>query len=128
VNLTYLGNKGTHLFRSINLNQTEIDPDPAAFSIPPAVDPVTGLPRFGDAGRNTIVGPGLNNIDGSLRKMFLVKSERDQLVVRMDVFNVMNDPNGANPDTNISDVNIVGSINAVNKNMRQAQFAAEFRF
>ena len=25
VNLTYLGNKGTHLFRSINLNQTELD-------------------------------------------------------------------------------------------------------
>jgi hypothetical protein len=63
--------------------------NPAAFAIPPAVDPVTGLPRFGDAGRNTIVGPSLNNIDGSLT---------------------------------------VGSINAVNKNMRQAQFAAEFRF
>jgi hypothetical protein len=102
--------------------------NPAGFAVPPAGDPVTGLPRFGDAGRNTVVGPGLNNVDGSLSKIFPLKSERKQLVVRMDVFNVMNHPNWANPDLNISDANTVASISAVNKNMRQAQFAVEFRF
>jgi hypothetical protein len=102
--------------------------NPAAFAVPPTVDPITGLPRFGDTGRNTVIGPGLANVDGSLSKSFPVRGDRRQLVFRMDMFNVMNHANWANPDLNISNVNTVATISAVNKNMRQAQFAAEFRF
>jgi len=101
--------------------------NPAAFSIPPAVDPITGKPRFGNAGRNIVMGPGLFNMDGSLSRTFPV-AERKQLVFRMDVFNAINHPNWANPDMNISNVNTVATISAINGNMRQAQFAAEFRF
>ena len=49
--------------------------NPAAFAEVPALDPVTGLPRFGNAGRNILVGPGLNNLDASLAKSFPVWKE-----------------------------------------------------
>jgi hypothetical protein len=102
--------------------------NPAAFSIPPATDPVTGLPRYGDAGRNIVSGPGLNNCDGSLSKIFPVGGERRRIVVRMDMFDIMNHPNWANPDMNISNVNTVANISNINGTMRQAQFALEFQF
>lgn len=102
--------------------------NPAAFAVPPAIDPVTGHPRFGDAGRNIVLGPGAFNIDGSLSRVFPIAGERRQIVIRMDVFNALNHPNWANPDMNISNVNTVGSISAINGNMRQAQFAVEFIF
>jgi hypothetical protein len=44
------------------------------------------------------------------------------------VFNLLNHPNWANPDTNISSVNTVATISDINGSMRQAQFALEFRF
>jgi hypothetical protein len=102
--------------------------NPAAFAIPPATDSVTGLPRYGNAGRNIVMGPGLNNCDGSLSKIFPVRGERRRIVVRMDMFNIMNHPNWANPDMNISNVNTVTSISNINGTMRQAQFAVEFQF
>jgi hypothetical protein len=91
------------------------------------VDPVTGLPRFGNAGRNIVIGPGLFNTDMSLSKTFPA-GERRQFIVRMDVFNVTNHPNWVNLDMNITDVNTVATINAINGNVRLAQFAGEFRF
>jgi hypothetical protein len=116
---------------SPNLPRDERTPErwfnPAAFSIPPAVDPVTGLPGFGNAGRNIIVGPGLFDTDLSVSKMFPV-GERKQIIARLDMFNATNHPNWANPVTNISSVNTVATISAINGNMRLAQFAGEFRF
>src|SRR5262249_49922286 len=57
-----------------NLPAGERRPDrwfnPAAFAIVPAVDPVTGLPRYGNSGRNTVLGPGLNMLDANLAKVF----------------------------------------------------------
>ena len=48
---------------SPNLPADQRSPDrwlnAAAFAIVPATDPTTGLPRFGNAGRNTIIGPCL---------------------------------------------------------------------
>jgi hypothetical protein len=101
--------------------------NPAAFAIPPAIDPVTGLVRFGNAGRNIIAGPGRNTWNGSLAKTFRIR-ESKQIAVRLDVFNLLNHPNWANPDTNISNVNTVATISDINGTMRQAQFALEFRF
>jgi hypothetical protein len=91
------------------------------------VDPVTGLPGFGNAGRNIIVGPGLFDTDLSVSKMFPV-GERKQIIARLDMFNATNHPNWANPVTNISSVNTVATISAINGNTRLAQFAGEFRF
>jgi hypothetical protein len=102
--------------------------NPAAFAVPPTVDPVTGVPRFGNAGRNIIVGPGINKLDGNLSKSFPVGRESRRINFRLDMFNVMNHPNWGNPNTNISNVNTVAVISGTNGSMRQAQFALEFQF
>jgi len=99
----------------------------AAFAIPPAADPVTGLVRFGNAGRNIITGPRRNTWNGSLAKTLRIR-ESKQMAFRLDVFNPLNHPNWANPDTNISNVNTVATISDINGSMRQGQFALEFRF
>jgi hypothetical protein len=53
---------------------------------------------FGNLGRNTIVGPGLFNVDASVVKSFPVWKERTRLQFRGEVFNVMNRPNFGNPN------------------------------
>lgn len=102
--------------------------NPAAFREVPAVDPVTGLPRFGNAGRNILVGPGLNLVDASLAKSFPVWKESQRLTFRLELFNAFNHPNYDYPDSNISNTNTVATINRVAKPARQAQFALRFDF
>jgi hypothetical protein len=102
--------------------------NPAAFAIPPTLDPETGMRRYGNAGRNIIVGPGLNRLDGSLNKSFKIGTESKRVAFRLDMFNIANHPNWGNPATNISSVNTVGTIGSVNGSMRQAQFALDFQF
>jgi hypothetical protein len=102
--------------------------NPAAFSVPPLIDPVTKQPRFGDAGRNIIFGPGINRVDGSMSKSFPLRKESKRLVFRLDMFNVMNHPNWGNPATNISSTNNVGVISSTNGSMRQSQFSLEFQY
>jgi Carboxypeptidase regulatory-like domain/TonB-dependent Receptor Plug Domain len=99
----------------------------ASFSVPPLLDPATGLPSFGNAPRNTIIGPGIDTVDLNMRKSFALGETR-HLSVEADLFNALNHPNWGTPDTNISDTNTVGSITAVSKPMREAQFAARFEF
>lgn len=102
--------------------------NPDAFTEPPSLDPSTGLPRFGNAGRNTIIGPGTNVADMSLRKAFFLKSETRRLSTEMSLFNVFNHPNWGDPDTNISNANTVGVVNTISKPMRIAQFAVRLDF
>ena len=103
--------------------------NPDAFQLSPIIDPDTGLPRFGNAGRNTIIGPGLNSVDMSLRKAFRFGKDKGRLSVEMSLFNVFNHPNWANPDTNISNTNTVGHvINGLTKDQRCAQFVARYDF
>lgn len=101
--------------------------NPKAFSIPPQIDPEIGKTRFGNAGRNIVAGPGMNLCDASLSKSFRA-GERRSVILRMDMFNVLNHANWANPDMNISNVNTVGVISAINGTMRQAQFAVQYQF
>ena len=100
----------------------------AAFTAPALLDPANGLPSFGNAPRNTIVGPGVDTTDFSLRKSFALGGESRHLSVEASLFNAFNHPNWGTPDTNISNTNTVGSITAISKPMRQAQFAARFDF
>lgn len=99
----------------------------SAFAEVPAVDPATGRPRFGNAGRNTILGPGVNVMDSSLAKMFRLR-EGHAFTFRMEFFNTLNHPNYGAPDINISNVNTVSSINRVLRAMRQTQFALRYDF
>jgi len=102
--------------------------NPAAFTTPPLLDPATGLPRFGNASRNTIVGPGTNDVDMSLRKSFRLNGDTRRLSFEMSLFNAFNHPNWGNPDTSISNTNTVGTISTLSKPMREAQFAARLDF
>jgi outer membrane receptor protein involved in Fe transport len=100
----------------------------AAFAVVPATDPLTGLPRFGNAGRNIIIGPGTNNLDANVAKVFPLGKERKSITLRMEVFNVMNHPNYAAPALNISNTSTVGSISSILRPMREVQFAGRFDF
>jgi hypothetical protein len=63
--------------------------DPTAFA------PVTAV-RFGNAGRNSLRGPGVFNTDLSLSRDFPIK-ERLHLEFRTDCFNITNTPKFPNP-------------------------------
>jgi hypothetical protein len=54
--------------------------------------------RFGDAGRDAVVGPGTNNWDISLLKSFPIR-EQFNLQFRSEFFNAFNHTQYANPDT-----------------------------
>jgi hypothetical protein len=116
---------------SPNLPRDERSPDhwfnPAAFAVVPAVDPITGLPRYGNAGRNTIIGPGVNVVDANLAKVFPL-GERKSITLRIEAFNLLNHPNYAAPNLNISNTTTVATITSVVKPMREVQFAARFDF
>jgi hypothetical protein len=56
-----------------------------AFVLPPAA-------TFGLLGRNTLVGPGLFNIDTTLSKHFRIR-ERYRVEIRAEAFNLTNTPN-----------------------------------
>lgn len=66
--------------------------DPAAFRIVPET-----TATFGTSGRNIARGPGYFNIDASLIK--LTKFGRFQHELRVEVFNVLNHPAFADPNT-----------------------------
>jgi hypothetical protein len=103
--------------------------NPAAFVAPLAnCGPSHNAFCFGDAGRNILIGPGINVLDASLQKSFPVFGETRRLTFRLEMFNALNHPNYGLPDANLSNVNTVGSINTLVKDMREAQFAFRFDF
>jgi hypothetical protein len=102
--------------------------NPAAFREVAAVDPATGQARFGNAGRNILIGPGVNVVDASLAKSFPIWREGHRLTFRLEFFNAFNHANLDYPDGNISNTNSVATINRVLKPMRQAQFALRYDF
>jgi hypothetical protein len=102
--------------------------NPAAFAAVPAVDPVTGLPRYGNAGRNTIIGPGTNVVDANIAKVFPLRKERRAITIRVEAFNLFNHANYSAPNLNISNTATVATITSVLRPMREVQFAARFDF
>jgi hypothetical protein len=83
---------------------------------------------FGNAARNSLIGPGINTFDGSLRKVFEM-GERRSLQVRAEFFNMMNHPNFAQPDPYVDDgPGSSGVITDTAISMRQIQLGAKFNF
>ena len=66
----------------------------AAFAVP-------ARGTWGNAGRNTLRGPGLFQIDLALQKRFAISGRRN-FEFRLEAFNAFNRMNLANPSTNIS--------------------------
>lgn len=87
--------------------------NPAAFAVP-------GAYLFGNAGRNSIIGPALFTADWGLFKNFRI-AERFNLQFRWEVYNVFNATNLALPNSNV-DTGTAGLITDVASPMRNMQF------
>ena len=74
-----------------------------AFALP-------AMGSYGNAGRNTMIGPGRWNLDGAIFKSFRVR-ESLGLQFRWEMFNAVNHANLSNPRNNITAAN-PGQINA----------------
>jgi len=103
--------------------------NPAAFA-----NPAPGT--FGNARRNTLIGPGYTNVDLSLGKEFSL-AERAKLEIRADAYNAFNHINYANPDANVgysggvladSTAGTITGPAGFNANMRIIQLGAHFSF
>ncbi len=57
---------------------------------------------FGNAGRNTLIGPGTFNVDFAAHKLFTL-TERMNLQFRAEFFNFLNHAQFNNPDTTVAD-------------------------
>jgi len=69
--------------------------DKSAYAVP-------ALGTQGTGGRNTVRGPGTQQINMSLSKRFPINRARVEF--RAEIFNLLNHNNFGNPDTNISNV------------------------
>jgi hypothetical protein len=85
-----------------------------AYFDPTAFRPVTDV-RFGNAGFNTLRGPGVANLDLSLFRTF-VWSRNMNLQLRIEALNATNTPHFANPASNIANLqlNPDGSVRNLN--------------
>lgn len=90
----------------------------AAFTVPP-------FGTFGDAGRNTIIGPGNFVVDMAVSKTFPMKDLMG-LEVRAEAVNVFNHANFTAIDTSVNSPTF-GQVISVG-NMRRMQFTSRFRF
>lgn len=98
--------------------------NPCAFAAP-------ATPRFGTAGRNVLIGPGMADIDVSLLKEIPLPAEGHRVQLRFECFNVLNHPNFDSPNRVFDSQTFaaVPSANAYgNKPPRQIQLAARYVF
>jgi hypothetical protein len=56
---------------------------------------------FGNLGRNTVIGPGIFDVDSSIKKEMKLR-EQLNLQLRLDVFNLLNHPNFGTPNNTLS--------------------------
>lgn len=80
--------------------EVEIYGDPAMYFDPTAFRGVTGA-RFGNAGYNSLRGPGTANFDFSIYRSFRI-TDKLTTQFRAEVFNLTNTPHFANPGANAS--------------------------
>lgn len=92
--------------------------NPAAFAIPSGYN-------FGNAKRNSLIGPRNTNVDFTLAKQ--VRLEKTELQFRTEVFNIFNHSQFAIPASTIGS-NGVGTITATSHPARQIQFALKLTF
>jgi Carboxypeptidase regulatory-like domain len=93
----------------------------AAFAEPAAF-------TFGNAGRNTLVGPGMSDINFLMAKSFAVpKLEHGRLQLRFDATNIINHPSFSNPNASIGTPN-AGIITSTTVGGRAVQLGARLSF
>jgi hypothetical protein len=92
---------------------------PTAYSTPA---PYT----YGNASRNSLLGPGRTNLDESIFKNFNI---REQMTVqfRFEAFNVFNHPQFSYPNSTVGNAQ-VGQITSIVGNARNLQASLRFQF
>jgi hypothetical protein len=80
---------------------------------------------FGNAGRNTVVGPGIFNVDASIIRNF--RFGQRYLQFRFEAFNALNNPIWNDPNTTVTSP-LYGTINSTRKPMRELQLGLKFVF
>ena len=81
---------------------------------------------YGDASRNSLVGPGRTNLDESLFKNFTIH-EQMTLQFRFEAFNVFNHPQFSYPNQTVGNSQ-VGQITSIVGNARNLQASLRFQF
>ena len=92
--------------------------DTAAFALPAAF-------TFGNAPRNSVIGPGYANVDAALAKSFVLRG-RAELELRWEIFNLLNRDNFDLPNRVFGNPNFGRIFSA--KNPREMQFGARLTF
>jgi Carboxypeptidase regulatory-like domain len=93
--------------------------NPAAFKAPPAYS-------FGNAGRNSVVGPGMQTMDLSIARSFPLR-ETLRLEARGEFFNALNHTNLGTPNRFVNTAGF-GSITEVTTPGREIQVSARLSF
>lgn len=85
--------------------------------------------NFGNAGRNILIGPGFFNTDFGLFKRFLFDrlGRRNEIQLRLEAFNVFNQPHYQTPDATV-DLPRGGRILGITGTMREMQLGVKFLF
>jgi hypothetical protein len=97
--------------------------NPAAYADPPQY-------TFGNAGRNSLMGPGLGLVDFSLTKSFAI-TETKHLDLKWDAFNAINRENLGQPTcagAAFVDISDAGQICSIVDFRRRMQIGAHFSF
>lgn len=83
--------------------------------------------RFGNVGRNVLIGPGYGQADVSLLKNFTMPWEGHRIQFRWEAFNVTNHPNWNVPASDVRNTGTFGRIQSA-RTMREMQFALKYLF
>jgi hypothetical protein len=85
--------------------------------------------EFGTAGRNILIGPGFFNTDFSLFKRFTFdgRGRRRELQIRLEAFNVFNEPHYDQPNATV-DLLQAGRIMGIVGTMREMQVGIKVLF
>ncbi|HWX91901.1 MAG TPA: carboxypeptidase regulatory-like domain-containing protein [Terriglobales bacterium] len=101
--------------------------NPSSFALPDYTAPnATPQSLLGNAPRAICCGPGINNFDFSVQKIFRV-SETKHFELRSEFFNIFNRAQFLNPDGTITDGTDFGRVKHT-RDPRNIQFAVKFAF
>jgi hypothetical protein len=102
--------------------------NPACFTTPRIVGDDGRATAFGNSGVGIATGPSQFNTDLSILKKFsLGSNEKARLEFRSEFFNVFNNPQFSNPESNLSS-SAFGQISSTSVNPRFVQFALKLLF
>ena len=82
---------------------------------------------FGNLGRNTLIAPGVREVDFSLAKITRI-TESTSAQLRLDIFNIANHTNFGFPNASLAAGSAEGKITSTATTSRQIQLSAKFIF